>query len=164
MHIHFVCTGNAYRSRLAEAYCKSKLQNSKTKVTSSGIAASQHRLGNGPICWYAMRLLEKNDLIPYMSWREKQTNKEILENVDLLICMRQIHLDFCQKELGYTNRPFEVWDIPDLNELDDFVPSDQPGVEGDINNIKLTEQTYKLLTKKVDNLIKKNHTLNLFDF
>jgi len=24
MIIHFVCTGNIYRSRLAEAYCKSK--------------------------------------------------------------------------------------------------------------------------------------------
>jgi len=36
--IHFVCTGNVYRSRLAEVYCAS-MSISGIRVISSGIAA-----------------------------------------------------------------------------------------------------------------------------
>jgi protein-tyrosine-phosphatase len=153
MHIHFVCSGNAYRSRLAEAYLKSKLGSKEIKVSSSGIAARLHKFGNGPICWYAMRLIKHHNLIEFMSWQEQQTTKEILSGVDLLICMRQEHLDFCQNELGYIGK-FEMWNIPDLDEMDDFIPSLQPGLETDINHINLTEQTFKLIAEKVDDLVK----------
>jgi len=68
--------------------------------------------------------------------------------------MRQEHLDFCQNELGYTGQ-FEVWNVPDLNEMDGFIPSTQLGLETDINHINLTEQTFELITEKVDNLVNK---------
>jgi len=151
MHIHFVCSGNSYRSRLAEAYLKSKLGSKEIKVSSSGIEASLHKFGNGPICWYAMRLMKRNALIEFMSWQQ-QTTKELLSGVDLLICMRQEHLDFCQNGMGYTGE-FEVWDVPDLNEMDGFMPSTQSGLETDINHIELTEQTFRLIVEKVDKLI-----------
>lgn len=154
MHVHFVCSGNSYRSRLAEAYLKSKLGSKEIKVSSSGIAATLHKFGNGPICWYAMRLMKRNALIEFMSWQQQQTTKELLNGVDLLICMRQEHLDFCQNEMGYTGE-FEVWNIPDLNEMDGFIPSTQPGLKTDINHINLTEQTFELITEKVDNLVNK---------
>lgn len=152
MHIHFVCSGNSYRSRLAEVYLKSKLIDKSILVDSSGTKAEKHRFGNGPICWYAMRLMKRKELISHMSWKERQTTKEILKDVDLLICMRQAHLDFCQNELGYAGK-FEVWEIPGLNEMNGFIPSTEPGIETDINHIKLTEQTYELITKKVDSLV-----------
>jgi len=155
MHIHFVCTGNAYRSRLAETYLKSKLIGKKIKVSSSGIATTKYRLNNGPICWYAMRLIKRKNLVPYMSWKENQTTKEILHDVDLLICMDQTHLDYCQKNLGYTNKSFEVWNIPDLNNMKDFIPSDISGIKTDINHIQLTEKTFNLIVKKVDLLLTK---------
>ncbi len=153
MHIHFVCSGNSYRSRLSEAYLKSKLNNNEILVSSSGTGAEKYRLGNGPICWYAMRLMQRHNLISFMSWKERQTTPEILKNVDLLICMRQEHLDFCQKELGYIGK-FEVWEIPDLNEMDNFIPSIDLKIETDLNHIKLTEETYQLITKRVDDLVK----------
>jgi protein-tyrosine-phosphatase len=152
MHIHFVCSGNSYRSRLAEAYLKSKLSDKEIAVSSSGTEAEKHKFGNGPICWYAMRLMKRKKLISYMSWKERQTSKEILKDVDLLICMRQSHLDFCQNELGYIGK-FEVWEIPDLNEVDGFVSSVDPGIETDVIHIKLTEETYELITEKVNNLV-----------
>ena len=79
MHIHFVCSGNSYRSRLAEAYLKSVLVDKTIIVSSSGTEAEKHRLKNGPICWYAMRLMKRNNLIPFMSWKERQTTSQILK-------------------------------------------------------------------------------------
>lgn len=157
MHIHFVCSGNSYRSRLAEAYLKSRVDDQRIVVDSSGIEAEKHKFGNGPICWYAMRLMKRKNLVPYMSWKEQQTTAEVLKDVDLLICMRPVHLDFCQNQLGYRGK-FEVWEIPDLNEMDEFIPSTEPGIETDINHIKLTEKTYELITKKVDDLVKEIQT------
>lgn len=155
MHIHFVCSGNSYRSRLAEAYCKSKIKNQKKLISSSGINANKNRLGNGPICWYAMRLMKRNHLISFMSWKETQTTKRVLKGIDLLICMHQSHLDYCQNELGYTGK-FEVWEIPDLTEMKGFVSYlVKPGIETDVSYIKSTQQTYDSITGKVDNLISK---------
>ena len=154
MHIHFVCTGNGYRSRLAEAYLKSKLTKGKIKVSSSGIAANESRFDNGPICWYAMKLIQKVKVIPYMSWKGNQTTKEILKNVDLLICMNNTHLEFCKKNFGFIKQ-YDVWDIPDLDEMKGYIPSDIPGIETDINHIKLTEKAFEVIMKKVDKLLAK---------
>lgn len=155
MHIHFVCSGNSYRSRLAEAYLKSKVKkNLKIQVTSSGIAADKHIFTNGPICWYAMRLIVRNNLIPFMSWRQTQTTKESLKNVDLLICMRNSHLEYCRKKLNYKKNAFEVWDIPDLDEMEDYINYQKPNIKEDINHIKLTEKTFKNIVRKTDGLIK----------
>ena len=155
MHIHFVCSGNSYRSRLAEAYCKSKLKGQEIIISSSGTVADENKIKNGPISWYAMRLMMRNNLIQFMSWKQRQTTVEILKDVDLLICMTQSHLDFCQNELGYINKPSKVWGIPDLNEMNGFIPSTKPGIETDINHIKLTEQIYIVITQKVDDLVKR---------
>lgn len=153
MHIHFVCSGNFYRSRLAEAYFKSISKNKDIEVSSSGIIAEAKKMENGPICWYAMRLMKRHNLIPFMSWKERQTTKEALKGVNLLICMNQLHLDFCQNEMGYAGK-FEVWDVPDLKEMDGFIPPTVSGIETDINHIKLTEKTFLLIKEKVGNLIK----------
>ena len=153
MHIHFVCLGNGYRSRIAEAYCKSKLINKKITVSSSGIEANSYKISNGPICWEAMRLIENNNLIPFMAWKENQTTKNILKKVDLLICMRQSHLDYCINRLGYINKPTEVWEIPDIDDMKGFIPSTKRGIKTDINHIKLTDKIYRLITQKVDGLL-----------
>jgi len=94
-----------------------------------------------------------------MSWRERQTTTALLNEVDYLICMNQMIADKCVNDFGYKDKTIEVWNIPDLNEMDGFIPSKTPGIQVDINNIKLTEQVYGLITQKVDDLltrIKKN--------
>ena len=79
MHIHFVCSGNTYRSRLAEAYLRSMDKKPNTKVSSSGIIADKSKPENGPVNWYTMRLMKRNDLIKYMSWQQTQTTQPLLE-------------------------------------------------------------------------------------
>jgi protein-tyrosine-phosphatase len=138
---------------LAEAYCKSITRNKNIVVSSSGIEATVSRNYNGPISWYAMRLIKRNNLIPFMTWNEQQTTKDLLQKVDLLVCMSQVHLDMCQHQYGYEGKPFEVWDILDLNEMTGFIPSNTPGVDVDTNHIKLTEETYSTIKQKVNDLV-----------
>jgi protein-tyrosine-phosphatase len=140
MHIHFICTGNVYRSRLAEAYFKSVTQNTSFTASSSGIIAATNKYNDGPICWYAMRLLKLNKLVPFMSWSEQQTTTELVGKVDLIIGMSQTHVNYCRNDLGYIHKPFEVWNIEDLGQT-----------EQDL--ISLTEQTYSKITSKVDDLV-----------
>lgn len=155
MHIHFVCSGNAYRSRLAEAYLRSKLSNQTVTVSSSGINAQKNRALNGPISWLAMRILQRHNLISYMSWLEQQTSKKLLAAADRIIFMRQEHVDHCRDKLNYRGDNHEVWDIPDVSEYDEFIPSKGNGYKADINHIKLSEKSYHLITQKVDNLLSK---------
>jgi protein-tyrosine-phosphatase len=154
MHIHFVCSGNAYRSRLAEAYCRSKVTDKPIQFSSSGIVARKHKRANGPICWYAMRLMKRNLLISHMSWSERQTTLRMLAQVDLLVCMKLEHYEVCRDKFDYRGK-YVVWDIPDLNEMPEFIPSTKSfDIDADINHIKLTEQTFQLIKQKADLLLK----------
>jgi protein-tyrosine-phosphatase len=57
--IHFICTGNIYRSRIAEAYCASKAVPG-VLVLSSGINTVLNR--GIPIAPYAARILREQGL------------------------------------------------------------------------------------------------------
>jgi protein-tyrosine-phosphatase len=119
MNLHFVCTGNVFRSRLAQAYAKSLLKNrTDINVTSSGVQADVGQ--DGPIAWYALKILDDSDLIPFISPIWVQTTSEILSSQDLIIFMQSWHLQQCQQRFGYTGTNYQVWDIadvtPDLND------------------------------------------------
>jgi len=141
MHIHFMCSGNVYRSRLAEAYFNSLTKDRGYKVTSSGTVAARDRFLNGPIDWYAMRIIKMNNLIPHMAWRETQTTSEVIAGVDLFIFMKAEHLEFC-RTLGYTGENYEIWDIPDMT-------------PGSTREIEESEKSFELIKPKVEALTKK---------
>ena len=148
MKIHFVCTGNVYRSRLAEAYLKSK-QLPDVEVSSSGILAQLDYDINGPIGWVAMRILQNQKLIPYMSNMSTQTTPELLDTADLIIFMKGNHHTFSKNELGFVKENYEIWDIPDIDDL--------PGFENftDMDAITASEQTFRDIKEKVEDLVKR---------
>ncbi len=83
IHVHFVCTGNVYRSRLAEAYLRSKkLPNVDT--SSSGIKAQEGR--NGPITWYAS-IIKRNQLVEHLKNYWTQTTPQMLYEADIVVFM-----------------------------------------------------------------------------
>ncbi len=86
LSIHIVCTGNIYRSRLAEAYLKAK-QLPYLSFSSSGTEVTLASKENGPISWYAMRLMSKYHLIPFMSFFSQQTTVQLLRQADIVIFM-----------------------------------------------------------------------------
>ncbi len=112
MKIHFVCMGNTFRSRLAEAYLNS-LEIKNCTVSSSGIRAKSNE--NGDITWYAAQILEENKINSYGKKGWTQSTKEILEENDLLVFMHQSVKDECLLKINPIINSFEVWNIEDID-------------------------------------------------
>lgn len=143
MIIHFVCLGNVYRSRLAEAYFNSKKIDG-IEVISSGINASEN--GNRPISWLTQRLFEVDKLVPFQKSNWTQTTKQLLNSAGLTIFFDKKYYQYCVENFRFNSSNFEIWEIADL--------------DGNINDhgekIKKTEETFELIRQKVDDLIERN--------
>lgn len=148
MIIHFVCVGNTYRSRMAEAYCNSfKLPG--IKIISSGIHASDNE--NGPISWVAARILKKNNLVPFMSAYWQQTSKELLESNDRIIFFSEEYKQYCLENFTKNIETHEVWEIADINLK--LLGASEKNKAFDDDLIKQSEETFETIKKKVDELI-----------
>jgi protein-tyrosine-phosphatase len=145
MHIHFVCRGNAYRSRLSESYLNSK-QVPSLIVSSSGIEAHKHINTNGPISWVAQRLIQNHGLVPFMAFQPTQTTLALLQQADLIIFMEAAHLHYAQEQFGYTDKNFQVWNILDIemNEIHQ---------DKDKTIIEISEKTFQYITSKIDEMV-----------
>lgn len=151
MRIHFVCTGNAFRSRLAEAYLNSKnLPN--LKASSSGVKPAPDK--NGVISWYAQRILQYGLLLPYTGNSWKQTTNKILEKADLIIIFGKKNYQWCKKNLDFGSKKYQIWEILDLSDLG--FTSKNRNLTDDLKRIKATEKIFYQIKEKVDQLIKAN--------
>ena len=61
-------------------------------VSSSGIRARIGYRYNGPISWYALRLIQRERLIPFMSKYSRQTTRKGLCSAQLVIFMQPQHI------------------------------------------------------------------------
>ncbi len=113
MKIHFVSYGHAFRSRLAEAYLKFLLRKHKNiEVTSSGIVLENDL--NGPIAWYAMKILSQHALIPYMSLEPIKTSEDLIKGADKVIFIDRHSYEFCKRKFMLNGRCYrnpEIWDL-----------------------------------------------------
>jgi len=115
MTVHFVCTGNIYRSRLAEAYCASRCRPALS-VFSSGIGAG---LNNGVrITPYASRLLKERGLESFAAVSRQQTTAGLVHASDVLIFMEQEHFRFCEDWIDSGRQTVEIWNIADIRQKD----------------------------------------------
>ena len=155
MKIHFVCTGNVYRSRLAEAYLNSK-QLPNIEADSSGIFANENYEFHGPIYWSAMRLIDRKHLAPFMSRMSTQTTLDLLHSADLIIFLKGNHHEFSKNELGFIKENYEIWDIPDLD--------DEPNYDilSDENILRISERTFTTIQEKVDDLVERLSTVKSY--
>ncbi len=150
MIVHFICRGNAYRSRLAEAYFNSK-KLPDIRAISSGVEEEIHRYGNGPVSWLAMRLLQYNSLIPFMSFMSQQTNKELLKKSDFFIFFDEKYLDYCEEKLGFNSSQYEAWKILDI---DDYgLTEKNQSRKDDLRKLDISGKTFVEIKKKIDALI-----------
>jgi protein-tyrosine-phosphatase len=111
MTIRFICTGNIYRSRLAEAYCASK-NIPGLSVSSSGIQTTLN--GGIPIASYAADVLKAYGLERCAAPSWQQTTAALVRASDVLVFMEREHYHFCKDWVDSSRQKFEIWDIPDV--------------------------------------------------
>ncbi len=138
MRIHFICTGNIYRSRLAEAYCVSKCAPG-TEVVSSGIAAGVNAAA--PIAPYAAYLLNKYGLSSHAASHWQRTTAAGVRASDVVVFMEAEHQRFCQDWLEPVRQRIEVWEIEDLG----------PVAPAEI--VARVEQTFAMIRQRTDMLL-----------
>jgi protein-tyrosine-phosphatase len=143
MTVHFICKGNTFRSRLAEAYLNSK-QIPNLKIISSGIKADINECG--PIAWYAQRIIQNNNLIPFEKPTWEQTTELLLEEGDLTIFMHQNIYDYCVEHFDFKDKTFQIWEVPDIR-------THLLTLEQEVEKMEATEKIYAEIKLKVNLLL-----------
>ncbi|MGA8532025.1 MAG: hypothetical protein WB622_20040 [Acidobacteriaceae bacterium] len=138
MRIHFVCTGNIYRSRLAEAYCASK-NLPGVHVSSSGIAAGHYDMV--PISPYAADLLTRLNLDTWAAKHWQRTTAALVQASDVLVFMESEHQCFCEGWIDPTRQRIEVWGIEDIGPM----PAEQIPDKVERTFARIRERTDTLL-------------------
>lgn len=109
--LHFICRGNIYRSRLAEAYAKSLQSDDAVTVSSSGIEAKFGLVGN--IAPVTLQIAEAEAITDYLAQTWTQTTQSLIDSVDIIVFMsKTVHSD----AIAFLKLPEEkirVWNIPD---------------------------------------------------
>lgn len=137
--IHFVCTGNIYRSRLAEAYCASKCIRG-LRVLSSGIAAG--RDGNALISPYAAEALARCELSGYAAPGWQRTSEALVKASDVLVFMETEHYRFCEGWVEPARQRIDVWEIEDIG------PMELAKIPAKV------ERTFALIRERTDRLLR----------
>ena len=139
-NLHFICIGNTYRSRLAEAYFNS-LHVKGWQAISSGVEA-KHNL-NGPITTYASYILERENISSFTNPSWTQTNQENLSKADHVVFMENNVYKICHDILQLSIPNFEIWKVADI---------DPNGItQKEMNTI--AEKTFLDIKKNVNQLI-----------
>ena len=105
MKILFVCTGNSYRSPVAEALLK-KVRGD-LEVESAGTHPA------GMIASNAKRFLEKENALENLKGAPEGIDQKNLEEYDLIIAMKQNHRNEILRRYPQMEDRLQVWDIDD---------------------------------------------------
>jgi protein-tyrosine-phosphatase len=106
MKVLFVCSGNAYRSPLAEVLLKKLRPDLEVESAGTEIA--------GRISEEAKEYSMKEKAEQYLKSGPESLNKKDLRQYDLIIAMEQKHKDSVLRRCPECENKVTVWNIPDL--------------------------------------------------
>ena len=114
MEILFVCTGNSFRSPVAEALTKK--YKPELDVSSAGTAPATLIAPNGK------KLLEKENARKLVKDHPQPLTAELVQSADRIIVMQEEHANFIRNTLQIDSHKIENWDIEDpINpDVDDY--------------------------------------------
>mgnify|MGYP001052744173 FL=1 len=105
MKILFICTGNSYRSPVAEALLK-KIRGD-LEVESAGTQPA------GMIAPNAKKFLERENALEKLKRTPEGIDQKNLEEYDLIVAMKQNHKNEILRLYPQTEDRIEVWNIDD---------------------------------------------------
>jgi protein-tyrosine-phosphatase len=117
--IHYVCRGNVYRSRMAEAYTKSLNYSESDKVSSSGIQAILAL--NGEVDPVAVDELEKDGISNLLSPTWRQTTQSMLDDSEVVVILSMSLRNDMQSSFILDDFKVIVWDVPDVDGVYDLI-------------------------------------------
>jgi protein-tyrosine-phosphatase/8-oxo-dGTP pyrophosphatase MutT (NUDIX family) len=108
--IHFVCRGNVFRSRLAEAYARSILGD-EYEISSSGIEAT--RYPQNFLSPWTKILSNEHGLTKYLTHHRTQTNSDLLNSQDIIVFMSKDVFEDAQTAYDFEPLKSVVWRVND---------------------------------------------------
>ena len=149
MRVHFICRGNAYRSRLAEAYLKSL--GTDIEVVSSGTVADAHRQQNARVIELVKDFLQSKALGKGLNYEPQQLTQERLQPDDAVIFMSQRARD---ESTGLQlPQNTTTWDVKDFDEVYPNPDSSDPAFPAQF--LDYTGQIFKQIQTNIDELVTK---------
>lgn len=105
MRIVYICTGNSFRSPVAEALTKK--YKPSIEVSSAGTSPASRIAGS------ARSLLEEEEALTYAKEKPEPVNDRILDSADSVIVMEEDHSDYIFDRVSVSSNKVENWDIAD---------------------------------------------------
>ena len=144
MTVHFICRGNAFRSRMAEAYFNS-LNLAGKRAISSGSVADLHSQCNKQNFTITQAVLAEHGLESYTKPHWDQLTQGRIDACELTVCLSQSAKDECDRLFTMPKNTL-VWAIPDFDEV---VPI--PKSETELHDY--AEETYRSVVHEVQRLV-----------
>lgn len=105
MKILFVCTGNSFRSPVAEALLKKIMKD--VDVRSAGTAPASGIAPN------AKNLLKGEKALRYVKERPEALNEKMVDEADLIVVMKERHRREMMRRYPHARERIRVWDVDD---------------------------------------------------
>lgn len=141
--ILIVCRGNKFRSKLAQAYMRSR-KVPYVHIVSSGIdVALDTRPNTLP---YTRRIMQKNNLYRYAQKRRYQTNQTQLDAADLIVFVSKTVQNDAIRRYNVDMNKVIIWDIGDIVQKDLTLPK--------AKQLSMVNHLYSDIKKATNELIK----------
>lgn len=138
---HFICTGNVFRSPIAEAIAK------KTGYQASSSGTLVFDRGYKELSWPTIYLAEAHDLTKFLPRAITQTDPASINPRTHVVFISSKNQQRFLEKFSSLPRSFEVWEIADIPNFDQNKNSQDPEI---IKNIQSSaEEIYNQILQKL---------------
>ena len=144
--VNFVCNGNVYRSRLAEAYVNS-LRSDDFEFSSSGVVSDSDFSNPNDIPKLAEYVAEVCELDLCLSPKRRQTTAEDISSSDFIVCLNRSVFERLTAKFSIDTARLAVWHVPDVADI--YLDHNDPNyASGEVR--ALSVQSFEAIKRSID--------------